>query len=563
MDEPIVQTVLFATIISCHVLNSVGSDLDQIILVTHMQHILVLAWDSESRQVQTRMAGSLRQKYGMVSDATFLATTDCDRKLMLAQTGQGVLRLVSLGGNRAASSTTLHVAELSIVQLQFLHVSGPPVLAVIYQDFDGHHRHVICYRLDLSTLVITSTGDHWKNVGDGSGIIIALRHISGAFIIAGNGPLKLFQLGRKSAAAVIQGSEAPFCSYITVHDNRFVLGDANGYLFLVDINSPSSARVRKISRVNCYPSSLSLLGNRNTAWDIFVASEFGDSVVVSVDPKNLDLFYHQSDVNLGPITDLCVPHENQIVTCSGAFKYCSLRFVKNGFGFSESLLVDMSGLTNVFLLKPYLNRPALIVLAYLESSKLLRLENGELEEHSDEGDFITGQPTLHVCTLPNGNILHITSYSILLYSSDVTSKQEWRSSYAITAVCQHSKWILMSTEDRMLYLFELSQDFSSFILIRNSVTENEIRSLGLERSACVTRYAMCFWGDKLIHFCDIKTSQKINSCNLQVESVVNSMEFFAISHSISMVALGLSDGSMLFYNIDETCNASGRIIRCV
>lgn len=79
---------------------------------------------------------------------------------------------------------------------------------------------------------------------------------------------------------------------------------------------------------------------------VFVGSRLGDSQLIRLlsepgdNPNNQFVEVIDSFANLGPIRDLIVVNtdgQNQIVTCSGAYKEGSLRIIRSGIGIEEQV----------------------------------------------------------------------------------------------------------------------------------------------------------------------------------------------------------------------------------
>lgn len=106
--------------------------------------------------------------------------------------------------------------------------------------------------------------------------------------------------------------------------------------------------------------------------------------------------------NLGPIRDLVVINsegQNQVVTCSGAFKVKlfkenhsysfkegSLRIIRSGIGIEEHANVELSGIKALFSLRYSSELDNYLVASFMDETHLLKLNGEDLEDTEINGN---------------------------------------------------------------------------------------------------------------------------------------------------------------------------------
>ncbi|RCN24028.1 hypothetical protein ANCCAN_30283, partial [Ancylostoma caninum] len=151
-------------------------------------------------------------------------------------------------------------------------------------------------------------------------------------------------------------NKALFTCYASVDTNgqRFLLADDHGVLYMlvldVDVKAPTPCvKDLKIESLGETTIAECLVYLDNGV--LFVGSRFGDSQLVRLTSQphaenNSFVQILQTFTNLAPIRDIAVMEcdgQNQIITCSGAFKEGSLRIIRNGIGIDEAASVDIPG----------------------------------------------------------------------------------------------------------------------------------------------------------------------------------------------------------------------------
>ncbi|VDM76471.1 unnamed protein product [Strongylus vulgaris] len=121
---------------------------------------------------------------------------------------------------------------------------------------------------------------------------------------------------------------------------------------------------------------------------LFVGSRFGDSQLVRLTSQphaesNSFVQILQTFTNLAPIRDIAVMEcdgQNQIITCSGAFKEGSLRIIRNGIGIDEAASVDIPGVKGIFTLKIGSKLDNYLIISLSSETHILAMNGEELED---------------------------------------------------------------------------------------------------------------------------------------------------------------------------------------
>lgn len=90
---------------------------------------------------------------------------------------------------------------------------------------------------------------------------------------------------------------------------------------------------------------------------VFIASFLGDSQLIRLNPdlepeRNSYITVLDRFTNIGPIVDMVLLEskgQNQLITCSGAYKEGTLRIIRNGIGIQEHASIDQEQIKG----KPY------------------------------------------------------------------------------------------------------------------------------------------------------------------------------------------------------------------
>jgi DNA damage-binding protein 1 len=144
-----------------------------------------------------------------------------------------------------------------------------------------------------------------------------------------------------------------------VDDERLLLGDFYGHLYVLLLKTASGMHLEKLGTISI-PTCITHVQDNV----VFIGSHFGDSQLLRIlnEPTEQGSLLEVIDTmtNIGPITDFTIVDvekqgQSQVITCSGAFKEGSVRIVRNGIGIEEVASMEMEGLKSVYSLGPSTN----------------------------------------------------------------------------------------------------------------------------------------------------------------------------------------------------------------
>uniref|UniRef100_A0A915DC56 DNA damage-binding protein 1 n=1 Tax=Ditylenchus dipsaci TaxID=166011 RepID=A0A915DC56_9BILA len=292
----------------------------------------------------------------------------------------------------------------------------------------------------------------------------------------------------------------------------------------------------------------------------FVGSRYGDSQLVKlstepVDPEsNSFVDVIDSYNNLGPIRDLVIINsegQNQVITCSGAFKDGSLRIIRSGIGIDTLASVELAGVKGLFLLRLDSEYDRYMVVTFADITHLLLLDGEEMED-TQLPDFELSQPTLYAGNFTPNRIIQITADNVRLISGDGSFKVGWQSSSKITlcSVNSHSGQILLGSGDQIIYL----QIANDQIQLVNQVTcQNEIACLDIspiEEKAVSKVFAVGFWNDQSVALYSLEPEMKlVSEEKLSGEVLPRSLLIIAMEGIIYLL-VALGDGTVYYFRIN-------------
>lgn len=172
---------------------------------------------------------------------------------------------------------------------------------------------------------------------------------------------------------------------------------------------------------------------------VFVGSRLGDSALVRLAAARDDLGAYvapmETFTSLAPIVDMCVVDlerqgQNQLITCSGAFKMGSLRIIRNGIGIQEQASIDLPGIKGMWALtlRPGAAHHDTLVLAFVGQTRVLTLNGEEVEETEIKG-FAADRQTFFTGNVRHGQLIQVTDGGIRLVRRGAAGwgcAAEWR-----------------------------------------------------------------------------------------------------------------------------------------
>ncbi|XP_022162336.1 DNA damage-binding protein 1-like [Myzus persicae] len=355
---------------------------------------------------------------------------------------------------------------------------------------------------------------------------------------------------------------------VDLEGTRYLLGDHSGYLLMLFLKyEKTSNRTFKVTDLNIryfgeisIPISLTYLGNKV----IYVASKFGDSQLIKLHYEFNQTGSHitilDQYLNLGPIVDMClvdIDHrgQEQIVTCSGAFKNGSLRIINNGVGIQEIATIDLLGIKGIWPLS-FNTKSDLddtLVLSFVWHSKVLAYDSEEAEEIYVEG-FESELQTIYCGKTLDNKMVQITSASVRLICME--SKKlicEWKvpGFRNISAVSCNGRQAVCSSKNDLFYLEIGSQQIfqNKHITLEHEASCLDICLFKDKFGETIILLAIGLWTDTSVKILKLPDFKELVKEPLFEGVVPRSVSFITLEN-IQYLFCALGNGSLCYFYIN-------------
>ncbi|VDL83163.1 unnamed protein product [Nippostrongylus brasiliensis] len=402
----VVQEVpVFGRIESIRLFRRKNETRDSLLVLTAKNHLAIMSWDVELNELRTRASGNVCDRVGRPSDYGPITCVDRKSGVIALRIYDGTLKIIQWEDNKDLKSFNVRFEDIAIVDLSFIETSGDSIrLAYISQDSNGRHLKTVELSMD--------------NIETEARMVIPVPMPCGGVIVVGQETI-LYN-GEDNVYLTISPNtmdKSLFTCYAPVDANgqRFLLSDDHGilYMLVLDVEtkgSTSSVKDLKIESLGETVIAECLVYLDNGV--LFVGSRFGDSQLVRLTSQpnaenNSFVQILQTFTNLAPIRDIAVMEcdgQNQIITCSGAFKEGSLRIIRNGIGIDEAASVDIPGVKGIFTLKIDSKLDNYLIISLNSETHILAM-NGEELEDTQLLDLETNEHTLWAGMLGESQIV--------------------------------------------------------------------------------------------------------------------------------------------------------------
>ncbi|VDM57392.1 unnamed protein product [Angiostrongylus costaricensis] len=423
---------------------------DSLLILTAKNHLAIVAWDVEKNELMTRVAGNVCDRVGRPSDSIRLAYISQD-----------------------SNGRHMKTVELSVVEKELKTVSKQ-------DNIETEARMIIPVPQPCGGVVVVGQETILYNSEDNVYLTISPNTMNRAL----------------------------FTCYAPVDTNgqRILLADDQGVLYMlvldVDTKGPSPCvKDLKIESLGETTIAECLVYLDNGV--LFVGSRFGDSQLVRLTSQpnienNSFVQVLQTFTNLAPIRDIAVMEcdgQNQIITCSGAFKEGSLRIIRNGIGIDEAASVDIPGVKGIFTLKVDSKLDNYLIVSLSSETHILAM-NGEELEDTQLLDLETDEHTLWAGMLGSSQtVLQVTSTSVLL-AQEGSKKTIWKPSHSsfidLVSVNQESGQLVVACGTRVCYLKcrEMTISEIASTIFHDEVACIDVGTIDSEESSII---AIGFW----------------------------------------------------------------------
>ncbi|CAH8550615.1 unnamed protein product [Dicrocoelium dendriticum] len=316
----------------------------------------------------------------------------------------------------AVNIYNVRIEEGNIIDLTFLHGYKLPTFAMIYED--DLTLHLKTYEVSGREPSLHNVQLSLDSIEPTTKILIPVPKPYGGVILVGD---KVIYYHTKDGPHISQYiPQAKACQvicYEAVDVQRYLLGDIAGRLYMVHLladessgNGSNGSTAPRIASIRIellgettIPESISYLDNGV----VFIGSTLGDSQLIRLNPdpdpeRNSYITVLESYTNIGPTVDMVLLEtkgQNQLITCSGAFKEGTLRIIRNGIGIHEHATIDQDFIkgTWCFSLESAEFDDAIVV-SMMGQTQLLRLTGDDISALQLAG-FKNDEQTVYCTTL--------------------------------------------------------------------------------------------------------------------------------------------------------------------
>ncbi|CAL8070914.1 unnamed protein product [Calicophoron daubneyi] len=334
-----------------------------------------------------------------------------------------------LDPNQCSVNTyNVRIEEGNIVDMAFLHGYRLPTFAMIYED--ELVLHMKTYEISGREPSLRNVQLTLDSIEPDSKLLIPVPKPYGGVILVGDNIVYYHTKdGPHISQYIPQAKASQMLCYATVDSQRYLLGDMAGRLYMVHLlvedaslggnghagsssstsNPPSrigSIRVELLGET-ATPESIAYLDNGV----VFIGSTLGDSQLIRLNPdpdpeRNSYITILENYTNIGPIVDMVLLEtkgQNQLITCSGAYKEGSLRIIRNGIGIHELATIDQDLIKGAWCFSVQsADFDDTIVVSMVGQTQLLKLADDDITALRLEG-FKTDEQTVYCATLSLAN----------------------------------------------------------------------------------------------------------------------------------------------------------------
>lgn len=568
--ESILEVPIYGRIATMKLFRPKSSQQDFLLVTTEKFQMFILSFDSETQEILTRATSNLYDRIGRPTENGPITIIDPLCRAMVFLLYEGSIRVAMYDSSKQEITRemfNLRLEELNVIDMVFLDNTSIPTIAILYEDSKGS-RHIKSYQIGLKERELLDGPFQQSNIDQSSSMLISVpKSMGGGVIILSEHSITYHDAISKFKSIQLPENIVPvnFKCYSILDENgsRYLLGDAQGNLYLLKINDLDIIQLGHTS----IPSSICYLDNRF----LFIGSHYGDSQLLKLtDQFNIGEEYLEviaTYTNLAPITDFCVvdqqQQQQQIVTCSGGYKDGSIRIIRNGIGIEQVTSIEMEGVQSVFNIE---NK--YIVLSFIGATRVLGFTNTmetiqeeeeqeeeELQQQLQEVEHVPGLVT-NAQTIDIGQVsslsssdhqfVQVTSQSIRIIDTHTWECiAEWKPQTTITLSSLYENHILIAQSDKTIHYLQMTN--GNITLIKSIVLPHEISCLNIcpPLQSC----AIGLWGDHSIHILSLPSLGTLCKQVLSEEQVLPRSILLYPYDSYCLCALG--DGQLLTWRYDS------------
>ncbi|RZF44982.1 hypothetical protein LSTR_LSTR001943 [Laodelphax striatellus] len=545
---------------------------DLLFIITNKYNVMILECkgEGENLEIITKAHGNVEDKIGRPSENGIIAVIDPEARVIGLRLYDGLFKIIPLDkDNCELKASSIRMEELEVHDLDFLHGCANPTIILIHQDQNG--RHMKTHEISLKDKEFVKMPWKQDNIETEAMIVIPVPEPLCGAIIIGQESI-LYHDGNSFVAvapAVIKQSTIVCYAKVDTQGSRYLLGDMAGHLFMLLIEKEEKIdgtytvkdpKVELLGEISI-PESITYLDNGV----LFIGSRLGDSQLIKLnkipDENGSYVSVMESFMNLAPITDMVVVDlekqgQDQVITCSGAFKEGSLRIIRNGIGIQEHASIDLPGIKGIWALN--INKENhfdnTLVMSFVGHTRVLTLNGEEVEETEIPG-FLSDQQTFYCSNVGLNEIIQVTSVLARLIS--LKSKQlisEWRppSGKTISVVACNNSQVLCAAGCELYYLEITNEELvqKGFATLEYEVACLDISPLSDDQDK-VEFAAIGLWTDISARILRLPSLEEVNREFFGGEIIPRSILMAAFDGKCYLLC-ALGDGSMFYFSLNKT-----------
>ncbi|CAF4797486.1 unnamed protein product [Pieris macdunnoughi] len=547
---------------------------DLVFILTARYNAMILEWRTGPNgdlEVVTRAHGNVADRIGKPSENGILAVIDPQARVIGLRLYDGLFKLIPLDKDSTElKATSLRLEELNVYDLEFLHGCANPTLILIHQDLNG--RHIKTREINLRDKEFIKVPWKQDNVETEASILIPVPSPLGGAIVIGQESIVYHDGQSYVAVAPPQIKMTPINCYSPVGPAglRYLLGDIAGRLFMLVLevqdkgDNTQTVRDLKVELLGeiSIPECMTYLDNGV----VFIGSRLGDSALVRLsatkDETNQYVKVMETFTSLSPIVDMCVVDlerqgQNQLITCSGAFKMGSLRVIRNGIGIQEQASIDLLGIKGMWALtlQPGASYHDTLVLAFVGQTRVLTLNGEEVEETEIKG-FVSDRQTFFTGNVCHNQLIQVTDEGVRLI---VRRDGQWVLGACWRAGGARSVSVVACSETRVVpavgnRIFLLAIEEGRLNLISEVCMEEEVACLDLGPGGDEALLGVGLWTDISVRILKLPDLTPLHTEKLSGEIIPRSL-LICVLEGVCYLLCALGDGSMFYFTVDQHTGA--------
>ncbi|XP_052756442.1 DNA damage-binding protein 1 [Galleria mellonella] len=572
--RPMKEIGLYGRVAKMKLFRPPYEDKDLVFILTARYNAMILEWRTGSNgelEVVTRAHGNVADRIGKPSENGILVVIDPQARVIGLRLYDGLFKIIPLDKDSTElKAISLRLEELNVYDVEFLHGCSNPTLILIHQDLNG--RHIKTHEISLRDKEFIKIVWRQDNVETEASILIPVPSPLGGAIVIGQESIVYHDGQSYVAVAPPQIKLTPINCYCRVDTRglRYLLGDIAGRLFMLllelqeKIDGTQAVKDLKVELLGDIPIPECMTYLDNGV--VFIGSRLGDSALVRLSASRDESTQYvqpmESFTSLAPIVDMCVVDlerqgQNQLITCSGAFKMGSLRIIRNGIGIQEQASIDLPGIKGMWALTlaPGGTHHDTLVLSFVGQTRVLTLNGEEVEETEIKG-FVSDRQTFFTGNVCHDQLIQVTDEGVRLVARGPDGwalAAQWRVGGArgVSVVACGAARAVCAAGPR-LYLLAVRR--AALELLAEVCMDEEVACLDLGPGGDEALLGVGLWTDISIRVLKLPDLRPLHIEKLSGEIIPRSL-LICVLEGVCYLLCALGDGSMFYFTVDQQTGA--------